>query len=96
MRPNIIKMINNKNKKITCFILFFAFLQANIFCQKTFPTNDVQENFYPIYAFTNATIYVSPDNKIEKGTLIIKKNKIIAVGTEIIIPDNAIIKNLNP
>jgi len=83
------------NKKIISCILFFVFCTTTIFCQKTFPVNDVQTNFHPTYAFINATIYISPENIIEKGTLIIKKNKIIAVGAEIIIPENAIKKDLN-
>lgn len=46
----------------------------------------------PLYtALIHATIYVSPEQKIEDGTLIIKADKIIAVGKNVKIPTNALL-----
>ena len=63
--------------------------------QEGFQINGVKNNFEPIFAFKNATIVVSPQKTIEKGTLIIKGEKIISVDTSSIIPEGAIISDLN-
>jgi len=95
MYLNINKLFSKKKTLKICFIMFLLLVNFFSYSQETFPVNDVKKNFYPTYAFTNATIQINPEEKIEKGTLIIKKNKIIAVGKELDIPNNAIVKNLN-
>ena len=95
MYLNINKLFPKKKTFKICFMMFLLLVNFFSYSQETFPINDVKKNFYPTYAFTNATIQINPEEKIEKGTLIIKKNKIIAVGEELDIPNNAIIKNLN-
>lgn len=45
----------------------------------TFPQNGVYDQRDGHYAFTNATLIVSPTEKIEGGTLIIKEGKIVSV-----------------
>ena len=60
------------------------------YAQDYFPKNDgVKQNFKNYTAFTNATVYVSSTQKIEKCTLLIKEDKIIDVGIAVIIPKNA-------
>jgi imidazolonepropionase-like amidohydrolase len=44
-----------------------------------------------LYAFTNATIIQNESTKIEKATLIIKQGKIVAVGTGLSVPADAIV-----
>ncbi len=61
----------------------------------TFPENGVYDDRDGHYAFTNATIYVTPSQKLEKATLIIKEGKIIAVGTALEIPKDAVVLDLN-
>ena len=95
MYLNINKISTKKKTFEICFMVFLLLISFFSFSQETFPINDVKKNFYPTYAFTNATIQINPEKKIDKGTLIIKKNKIIAVGEELDIPNNAIVKNLN-
>jgi imidazolonepropionase-like amidohydrolase len=56
----------------------------------TFQQNGVFDERDGHYAFTNATIYVSPEKKIEKATLIIKKGKVVAVGAGIAVPKDAV------
>jgi imidazolonepropionase-like amidohydrolase len=73
------------------FLLLFCFtitLQA----QDYFPKNDgVKQSFKNHVAITNATIYVSSTQKLEKATLLFKEGKILEVGTAVSIPKNATI-----
>ena len=54
--------------------------------QETFPRNDVKDERAKAFAFTNATIIVDDKQKIDKGTLLIEKGKIVAVGPSVRIP----------
>ena len=76
-------------------IIITLLLCGQIFAQETFPVNGVAENFEPVYAFTNAHIVINPRNEIENGILLIQGNKIIAVDSNLNIPDGAIIFDLN-
>tara|TARA_B100001142_G_scaffold85490_2_gene86879 strand:+ start:8951 stop:11935 length:2985 start_codon:yes stop_codon:yes gene_type:complete len=76
-------------------IIITLLLCGQIFAQETFPVNGVAENFEPVYAFTNAHIVINPSNEIENGILLIQGNKIIAVDSNLNIPDGAIIFDLN-
>jgi len=71
----------------TLLLLCFSIgLQA----QDYFPKNDgVKQTFKNYTAITNATIYISSTQKLEKATLLIKEDKIIDVGTNVTIPKNA-------
>ncbi|WP_264554456.1 amidohydrolase family protein [Flavobacterium sp. N1861] len=60
--------------------------------QDYFPKNDgVKQSFKNHVAITNATIYVSATQKIDKATLLFKEGKIVDVGTNITLPKNATI-----
>ena len=59
--------------------------------QETFPINGIRDVRSGLYAFTNATIVQNSSTKIEKATLLIKQGKIIAVGTSVSIPADAVI-----
>ena len=78
-----------KVQKITT-IFFLCFWALSSVAQITFPKNGVFDEQEGHYAFTNATIYISADKKVEKGTLLIKKGKIVAVGTDVTIPKDAV------
>ena len=47
------------------FLGLIVFFNSLVFAQDGFPINDVEKNFEPIYAFTNANIIVSPYKKIK-------------------------------
>ena len=64
------------------------------FAQETFPVNGVPDTRPEIYAFTNATLYVDFQTKIEKATLVIREGKIIAAGQTASIPKGAIVTDL--
>jgi imidazolonepropionase-like amidohydrolase len=77
---------------VTIFSMLGVFFAL---AQKTYPVegmNDVREGYY---AFTNATIYATPDRKLEKATLIIKDGKVVAVGTGLPLPKDAVAIDLN-
>ncbi len=54
--------------------------------QETVTPNDVQDNRAKTYAFTNATIMVDYQTKIDKATLLIKEGQIVQVGGNLAIP----------
>ena len=73
-------------------LLLVFLLSFSVNSQEYFPKNDgVKQSFKNFTAITNATIYVSATQKIEKATLLIKENKIIEVGTNVSIPKGATI-----
>ncbi|VXD10503.1 amidohydrolase family protein [Marinoscillum sp. 108] len=79
-------------KKLILLCLALAF--HGIYAQETFPVNGVPDERSGHYAFTNATIFVDYQTKLENATLIIKDGKVTAVGTGISIPKGAITVNL--
>ena len=69
-------------------LLCFISIQA----QEYFPKNDGVKSENTNYtAFTNAKIYVTPTQIIDQGTLLIQNGKVIATGTSVSIPSNAVI-----
>ncbi|MGB1042366.1 MAG: amidohydrolase family protein [Tenacibaculum sp.] len=72
-------------KKTLILLLFLCATITN--AQEYFPSNTgVKTSKNKLYAFTNATIYVNPTNKIKKGTLLIKNGIVVNVGKSITIP----------
>ena len=64
----------------------------SLIAQEHFPKNDGVKSKNTNYtAFTNAKIYVTPTQIIEKGTLLIKDGKVMASGTSVAIPNNSVI-----
>lgn len=81
--------------KKTLLLLFLSMFLTKIHAQDYFPVNESVHNKIKNYTvFTNATIYVTPTQKIEKGTLLIQDGKVVAVGNTISIPKNSITINL--
>ncbi|MEZ4793249.1 MAG: amidohydrolase family protein [Gelidibacter sp.] len=79
------------------YLTILVFLcSATLFAQDYFPKNDgVIAKNTNYTAFTNAKIYVTPSQVIEKGTLLIKDGKVVASGTSVSIPKNATVVNLS-
>lgn len=59
--------------------------------QPTFPVNGVAEEKPSTYAFTNATIVVQPGSTLSAATLVVKDGKIMAVGTNVTVPKEAMV-----
>ena len=80
--------------RIILFLLFLFFVNK-INAQEYFPNNESVQNKNNNYTvFTNAKIFVTPTQIIEKGTLIIQNGKVIGAGINLFIPKNSKIVNL--
>ncbi len=65
---------------------------------KTTPTgtlNGTKDERHVVYALTNAHVFVDKDTELSGATLLIKDNKILNVGKDIIIPKNATIRDMH-
>lgn len=85
---------NNLNLLFGLLLLFgmISVTQA----QEYFPKNDGVKTTNSNYtAFTNAKIFVTPTQVIEKGTLLIKDGKVVSVSASVSIPKNATTIDLN-
>ena len=72
-------------RKLLLFCLFL--LTISLHSQDYFPTDSgVKTTENTLVAFTNATIYVTPEKVLKKGTLLIKDGKVKQVGKNIKIP----------
>lgn len=73
----------------------FAFLLAigigSAMAQTGFPVNGVADPRHGTYAFTNATIVKDPQTTMSNASMIIRDGKIIAIGTGIAIPKEAMV-----
>ncbi len=58
--------------------------------QQTFPRNGVYDERDRFYAFTNATVYVLPEQKIERATLLIRDGKVLSVSSGGAVPKGAV------
>lgn len=77
--------------KKALLLLFLSVFLTKTYAQDYFPVNESVHNKSKNYTvFTNATIYVTPTQKIEKGTLLIQDGKVVAVGNSVSIPKNTI------
>ncbi len=82
--------------KFKNLFLGLCFVSVTAMAQDYFPKNDgvkVTNNNYT--ALTNARIYVSPTEVIDKATLLVKDGKVVSVGTKVNIPLQAVVSDLN-
>ena len=73
-------------------LLLLGFLSMGLagFSQPTFPENGVADQRDPCYALTNAIIVKDAQTTIPNATLVVRNGKILAVGTNVTIPKDAI------
>lgn len=77
-------------------LLLSLFLCSLVSAQDYFPKNDGVSNQNSNYtALTNATIFVTPSQKIEGATLLIQDGKVIQVGKNVSVPPNTITIDLD-
>ncbi len=76
-----------------CLFLFLFFLLSaySLVAQTTFPENDVADPRNNVFAFTNATIVKDAQTTLTNATLVIREGKIIAVGSNVEVPKDAVI-----
>lgn len=80
-------------KKTVLFIFFLCAL-GQVKAQQTFPVDGSHDVRPDLYAFTNATIVVSPTKTITNGTLLIKGQTIEAIGNGISVPKGYVVMDL--
>jgi hypothetical protein len=73
------------------FLAFISLFVGVLSAQELAPKNGTAPSVAICYALKNATIVVSPTQTIEKGTLLIKGDKILAVGKTVNIPKEAVV-----
>ncbi len=81
-------------KKLIYVVLLLSVIMTqspSLFAQVTFPRNGVADQREGLYAFTNATIFKSWNEKLENATLIIRKGKVEAIGVGIAVPKDAVV-----
>ncbi len=82
-------------RKIVVLLFLGIICIPKLKAQEYFPNNESTKNKSSMFvAFSNAKIYVTPTQIIEKGTLLIKDGKVIAAGTSVAIPKDAMLVNL--
>ena len=76
--------------------LLFAFLLGivHVYAQENFPVNGVVSKYKAVHALINAEIHIDAETHLKRAVLLVKGDKIIEVGTDVLIPKNAIIHNL--
>ena len=76
-----------KKISLVTYLLLGCLLSCQLLiAQETFPYNGVADHRDGLYAFTNATIYKSHNQKLENATLVIKDGKVVSVGQGIAVP----------
>ena len=76
---------------LSVVLCFASYVQA----QTTFPANDIADPRHGCYAFTNATIVKDPTNTLKNATLVIKDGRIVSVGTDVKVPQGAVVVDCN-
>ncbi|MES2780889.1 MAG: amidohydrolase family protein, partial [Bacteroidota bacterium] len=78
-----------KKLLISCWLMLSLAAHA----QQTFPVNGPRDVTPQFFAFTNATLYVDYQTKIENGLLLIKDGKVVYAGGAKAIPQGATVIN---
>ena len=78
------------------YLFLFGLIVSTAFGQEYFPNNESIKSSYSNYLlFTNAKIYIDANQVIDKGSLLIKEGKVIAVGATINVPKGATVVSLD-
>ena len=75
-------------------LIVIVMASGGLLAQVTFPVNGVKDDRIEVYAFVNATIYKDYQTVIENATLLIKEGKVIGIGQNVAVPQEAIVRNL--
>jgi hypothetical protein len=78
------------------FLFFLSLLVPCIaFSQPTFPYNGVLPKKVTSVALMHATIYVDYQTIIDDATLLCENGRVVSVGRDLVIPDNAVRMDLS-
>ncbi len=81
-------------KKILTLLFTYCLFQTIAQAQTTAPVNGLSDEREISYAFKNARVCIDASTVIENATLLIRKDRIIAVGTGVAIPADAVVYDL--
>ncbi|MGB5497357.1 MAG: amidohydrolase, partial [Maribacter sp.] len=82
--------------KMRLLALAILWCGATLFAQDYFPENNgVKSKNNNFTAFTNARIFITPTQVVERGTLLIQNGKVVQVGTSVAIPKNTVTIDLD-
>ena len=74
-----------------CLTILLGCFSIALFSQSTFPVNGVADERETTFAFKNATIVKDAQSTLTNATMIVRNGKIIAIGTAVTIPADAIV-----
>ena len=74
-----------------CLAILLGCFSLSLFAQPTFPVNGVGDERATTFAFTHATIVKDPKQTLQNATMLVRNGKIIAIGTDIKVPSDAIV-----
>ena len=74
-----------------CLAILMGCFSLSLFAQPTFPVNGVGDERTTTFVFTHATIVKDPQNSLQNATMLVRNGKIIAIGTNVIVPADAIV-----
>ena len=80
-------------KLLTSFSTFLI-ISTNAAAQQTFPVNGILDERNITYAFINAHIVQDYKTIIDDGMMVIRKDKIVAIGSNLSIPADAVVMDL--
>ncbi|MEO1261654.1 MAG: amidohydrolase family protein [Bacteroidota bacterium] len=83
-----------KKSILTLLAALMSLVPLWMFGQETFPRNNVADHREGLYAFTNATIHKSWNEKLDNATLVIRNGKVESVGQGVAVPKGAVIIDL--
>ncbi len=81
-------------KRIILSIALTIVVSTGLLAQVTFPENGIKDKRESVYAFRNAKIYLSSGEVQENAILLIDKDRVIAVGKSVQIPDGTTVIDL--
>ena len=76
-------------------ILLFLLLAAGSCLGQIAPVIGLHENTPNVVAFKNVRIIIAPGRTIQNGTMVIRDDRIESVGTFVVIPPDAVIRDVN-
>ncbi len=79
------------NMRKLCLAILLGCFSMSLFAQPTFPVNGVGDERETTYAFKNATIVKNAQQQLSNATMLIRNGKILAIGTSVAIPADAIV-----
>lgn len=81
-------------KHFFSFFLLGILSHPGLYGQETFPRNGAYDERSGRFAFTNATIVVSPQTTLLNATLVIENGRVAEVGTNVRIPKGSVVVDL--